>query len=294
MNRRRFLETAGFLAATLETQAQSPSRSASKIKTTVVLDILGGTIDQQIEIAAKAGIESLQMLAQYQPWTDADVDRVKKLCDSHRFAFDGLLAQMDWKKRPVSIVDPAHRENFLADVRHAMGLAEKLGAKHIMVNSGLSAAGKSYEEQYASLREGVKQAGDVVAKQGYTLLLEPLNSLVDHPGCFLTSCVEGLKLVREVNHPNVRLLYDIYHEQVQRGNVIRTLTEAAPYVAVFHVADNPGRNDPGTGEINYVNVFRAIQKTGFSGYIGMEYRPLGDPVASLTKAVQGMRTGLEG
>jgi len=76
--------------------------------------------------------------------------------------------------------------------------------------------------------------------------------------------------------------------------VIRTLTEAAPHVAVIHIADNPGRNDPGTGELNYTNVFRAIQKTGFSGYIGMEYKPLGDPVASLTKAIQGMRTALEG
>ena len=292
MNRRRFLGTAGLLAATLEAQDQLPRGGNSKIKTSIILDILGGTIDQEIETAAKAGFDSMEMLAQYQPWTAADIERVQGLCKSRKIGFDGLLAQMDWKKRPVSTVDPAHRQNFLADVEHAMGLADKLGIKQIMINSGLSAAGKTYDEQYASMKEGVKQAADLVAKAGYNLLLEPLNSLVEHPGCFLTSCVEGLKVVKEINHPHLKLLFDVYHEQVMRGNVIRTLTEAAPHVAVFHIADNPGRNDPGTGELNYANVYRAIQKTGFSGYIAMEYKPLGDQVASLTKALAGMRAGV--
>jgi hydroxypyruvate isomerase len=115
-----------------------------------------------------------------------------------------------------------------------------------------------------------------------------LNSLVDHAGCYLTSCVEGLKLVKEINLPHFRLLFDLYHEQIMRGNLIRTLTEAQPYVAVFHVADNPGRNDPGTGEVYYPNVYAAIRKTGYNGYIGMEYHPLDTaaPLASFTKAVK--------
>ena len=88
------------------------------------------------------------------------------------------------------------------------------------------------------------------------------------------------------------MLFDIYHEQVQIGNVIRTLTDAAPSVAVFHIADNPGRNDPGTGEMNYSNIYKAIQKTGFGGYVTMEYLPLGDQRASLTKAVDEMKSVL--
>jgi hydroxypyruvate isomerase len=122
-----------------------------------------------------------------------------------------------------------------------------------------------------------------------SLLVEPLNSLVDHAGCFLTSCVEGVKLVREINHPNVRLLYDIYHEQIMRGNVIRSLTEAMPQIALIHVADNPGRNQPGTGELNYANIYKAIQKTGYTGRIAMEFRPVGDPVAALSTALKGLR-----
>jgi hydroxypyruvate isomerase len=104
--------------------------------------------------------------------------------------------------------------------------------------------------------------------------------------------VEGAKLIRQVDNPHVRLLFDIYHEQVQEGNVIRTLTEAADIVAVFHVADNPGRNDPGTGEINYFNVYKAIQKARYGGYVAMEYLPLGDQVDSLTKALNDFRAAM--
>ena len=104
--------------------------------------------------------------------------------------------------------------------------------------------------------------------------------------------MEGLRLVKEVDNPHVRLLFDIYHEQVQIGNVIRTIQEAASRTEVFHVADNPGRNDPGTGEMNYPNIYKAIQKAVYRGYITMEYLPLGDPVKSLTKAVDEMRAAI--
>jgi hydroxypyruvate isomerase len=98
--------------------------------------------------------------------------------------------------------------------------------------------------------------------------------------------------MKDVDNPHVKLLFDIYHEQVQIGNVIQTLTQAAPHVAVFHIADNPGRNDPGTGEMNYTNIYKAIQKTGYGGYICMEYLPVAEPVASLKKAVDHMRSSI--
>lgn len=286
------MQSAGLLATGLPAQAQPPSAAKAGNKATLMLEMLKGTIEQEFELAARAGFQSVESLTQYALWTDADIALVKKLCRSYRMGVDTVLAQQDWKKRPVSIVDPAHREPFLGDVRKAIVCAQKLEIPHISVTSGLSAAGKPVEEQYASLTEGIKRAADLVAAAKLTLLVEPLNSLVDHPGCFLASCVDGLKLVKEINLPHVRLLFDIYHEQIMRGNVIRTLTEAAPFVSVFHIADNPGRNDPGTGEIDFPNVYRAIQKTGYTGYIGMEYRPLGNPLASFTKAVNGLRAVL--
>jgi hydroxypyruvate isomerase len=253
---------------------------------------LKGTIDQKLEAAARAGLQSDELVAEHVQWTDAETSRVKKLARSLGLGMDTIIATPDWKSRPVSMVNPDHRENFLKDVRQAIDFARKLEVPQIILMSGDEIPGRGREEQYASLLEGARRAGDLAAKADVTMIVEPLNSKVNHKGFFLTTCAEGLKLVREVNNPHVKLLFDIYHEQVQVGNVIRTITDAASEVAVFHVADNPGRNDPGTGELNYGNIYRAIAKTGYSGYITMEYLPLSDQVASLTKAVDEMRAAI--
>ena len=152
----------------------------------------------------------------------------------------------------------------------------------------------SYDQQYSNLSESGKRAAELAAQAKLTLIFEPLNSKVNHKGYFLTTCVEGLKLVKDVDNPHFRLLFDLYHEQVQIGNVTRTAVAAAPYVAVYHVADNPGRNDPGTGEMRYPNIYKAIQKTGYAGYICMEYLPLAEPMASLKTSVDEMRTSVVG
>jgi hydroxypyruvate isomerase len=277
-------------AALAAPQTGAPPKAA--ITSSVMLWTLKGTFEEKLEIVARAGIQSVELIGEYVPWSGADIARVKKTARSFGLGMDTLLGNPDWGKRPVSMVDPAQRDNFLADVRNAIGFARKLEIPQIILMSGNAIPGRTHEEQYASLLEGAKRAGDLAAEAKLTMIVEPLNSLVNHKGFFLTTCTEGLKLIREVDNPHVRLLFDIYHEQVQEGNVIRTLTEAAPEVAVFHVADNPGRNDPGTGEINYTNVYKAIKKTGYAGYLTMEYLPLGDPAASLTKAVNGFRAAL--
>ncbi|HUE02064.1 MAG TPA: TIM barrel protein [Bryobacteraceae bacterium] len=295
MQRRHLLKTGAALlagAAIARPQASAPPKA--KITSSVMLWTLKGAIEEKLETAARAGLQSVELIDEYAHWSDADIARVKKIARSFGLGIDTLLSSPDWVKRPVSMVDPAHREAFLADVRNAIGFAQKLEIPQLILMSGNAIPGRTHEEQYASLLEGAKRAGDLAAEAKLTMIVEPLNSLINHKGFFLTTCTEGLKLIREVDNPHVRLLFDLYHEQVQQGNVIRTLTEAAPDVAVFHVADNPGRNDPGTGEMNYPNIYKAIQKTGYGGYLTMEYLPLGEQVASLTKAVDGFRLALAG
>jgi len=293
MDRRELLKSGAVLAAgAIATRAQQPLPPKAKIASSVMLWTLKGSFEEKLEIAARSGVQSVELVGEYADWTDADIARVKKLTRSFRLGMDVLIATPDWQKRPVSMVDPAQRDNFLADMRRAITVAHQLEITQILLMSGNAIAGRTHEEQYASLLEGCKRAGDLVAAANLTAIVEPLNSLVNHKGFFLTTCVEGAKLIRQVDNPHVRLLFDIYHEQVQEGNVIRTLSEAADIVAVFHVADNPGRNDPGTGEMNYQNIYKAIQKTGYSGYVAMEYLPLGDPVESLTKALNEFRTAV--
>jgi hydroxypyruvate isomerase len=295
MERRQILKTAAALVAGAALgKAQSNTPPKAKITSSAMLWTLKGSFEDKLEAAGRVGLQSVELIDEYAHWSGADIARVKKTAGSFGLGMDTLLGSPDWGKRPVSMVDPAHREAFLADVRNAIGYARKLEIPQIILMSGNAIAGRTHEEQYASLLEGARRAGDLAAEAKVTMIVEPLNSLVNHKGFFLTTCTEGLKLVREVDNPHVRLLFDLYHEQVQQGNVIRTLTEAAPEVAVFHVADSPGRNDPGTGEMNYPNIYKAIQKTGFAGYLTMEYLPVGEQVASLTKAVDGFRGAMAG
>jgi hydroxypyruvate isomerase len=292
MKRRELLQFGAAAAAYAQTGPSIPVPPKAKITSSVMLWTLKGTFEEKVESAAKAGMQSVELVQEHVNWDDAEIARVKKLVASFGMGIDTLIATPDWARRPVSMVDPAQRENFLADVRSAIVYAQKLEVPQIILMSGNAIPGRSHAEQYASLLEAAKQAGDLAATAKLTMIIEPLNSLVNHKGFFLNTCVEGSALVRQVDNPHVRLLFDIYHEQVQIGNVIRTITAAADQVAVFHVADNPGRNDPGTGEIHYANVYKAIQKTGYGGYVTMEYLPLGDQTASLKKAVDDFRAAL--
>jgi hydroxypyruvate isomerase len=286
MDRRDFLTSAGAMMLAQAVEAQP----APAITSSVMLWTLKGSFQQKLEVAAQSGVESVELVSEHVNWTDAQIRDMKKLAASLRLKMDTILAQNDWGRRPVSMVKPEDRDAFLADVRQAVTMAQKLEIPQIILMSGNSVAGRTHEEQYASLLESTKRAGDLAAAANLDLIIEPLNNKVDHKGFFLSTCVEGLKLVKEADNPRVKLLFDIYHEQVQIGNVIRTMKEAAPHVAVFHIADNPGRNDPGTGEMNYDNIYKAIAAMNFKGYVTMEYLPLADQTASLTRAVRGMRT----
>jgi hydroxypyruvate isomerase len=271
---------------------QSGVPKKAKITSSVMLWTLKGSFQDRVQIAAKAGMQSIELVGEHANWSESETATMLKFVRSFNLTMDTIIATPDWGKRPVSMVDPAQRDNFLADVKKAIEWSRKLEVPQIILMSGNAIPGKTYEEQFASLVEGSKRAAELAAKADVTLIVEPLNSKVDHKGFFLNNCLEGLRLVKQVDSPSFKLLFDLYHEQVQAGDVTRSLTEAARHVAVFHVADNPGRHDPGSGEMNYGHLYKTIQKTGFSGYICMEYLPLAEPVASLKKAVDEMRANV--
>lgn len=280
--------------AAAQTPPAAPPPAKAKITSSVMVWTLKGTIEERLEAAAKAGLQSVEFVGEHVKWSDADIARIKKTARSFGLGIDTISAVPNWSREPVSMLDPAQRPALLRQVSEALVFAEKLEIPYLLLMSGNTIPGKSYAEQWASLAEGAKRAGELAAKAGKTLIAEPLNNKVDHKGFFLATCVDGLKLVKEVDNPHVRLLFDVYHEQVQVGNVIRTIQEAAPYTCVFHVADNPGRHEPGTGEMHWPNIYKAIAKTGYDKYITMEYVPLSEPVASLKKAVDEMRHALAG
>lgn len=297
-DRRSFLKTAaGLLVSSGVSLAQQPpsvpAPKKARITSSVMLWTLKGTMDEKLAKAADAGIQSVELIYEYEDWSDADAAQYKRMVASYGMHMDTILASKDWPKRPVSLVNPAHREAFLADVKHAIAWAKKLDVPQIILMAGNVQPDMTHEAQYASMVESAKRATDLAAAAEVTLIIENLNSKVNHPGYFLNSAAEALKLVKEVDHPRFRFLYDLYHEYVQNGDPLPILKEAHPYVNVFHVADAPGRHDPGTGEMKWAELYSAIGKSGYAGYVAMEYLPEPvDQAASLIKAVTAMRSAL--
>ena len=139
---------------------------------------------------------------------------------------------------------------------------------------GLTPEGVSVEEVRRTLVDNLRFAAAALEKEGIRLLVEPVNNS-DIPGFHLVHTRDALDLFEEAGHTNLWLQYDIYHMQVMEGNLTRTILDNLPRIAHMQLADNPGRHEPGTGEINYANLFRFIDEAGYDGWIGCEYNPSG-------------------
>ena len=182
------------------------------------------------------------------------------------------------------LTSPECRDAFVEGVRESARAAAALGAGKMITQVGQD-TGAPREEQHASIVAGLRAAASVLEQTGTVLMIEPLNTLVNHPGYYLASAAEAFDIVREVDHPLVKVVYDIYHQQVTEGNIIPTVRENLACIAHFHAAGHPGRNEPWFGESDYGNIFAAIDEAGYTGYCGLEYRPLLSPEESLKEAL---------
>lgn len=170
-----------------------------------------------------------------------------------------------------NLVDANKRNEFVASVKTSLANAKILGAKGLIAIAGQELEGVTREAQKQSMIDGLKEAAKLLAGTGVKMYLEPLNVLVDHKGYFLYRSCEAFEILQEVNSPDVKLLFDIYHQQITEGNLIANITKNIEWIGHFHVAGNPGRGEPYLGEINYREVFCAINEAGYTGYAGLEY-----------------------
>jgi hydroxypyruvate isomerase len=175
------------------------------------------------------------------------------------------------------LTNPAEREGFLTEIGNAIETAKKIGTRRLVVLTGLEREGVSRSEQMDSCVAGLRAAAPILEKAGMTAIVEPVNTRVTRPGFFLPSAREGFAMLRRVDSPHVKLLFDIYHVQISDGDLIPQIRDNIAWIGHFHIGDHPGRMQPGTGEINYRNVFQAIyelQEAGrFDGYAALEYHP---------------------
>ncbi len=175
-----------------------------------------------------------------------------------------------WTEPNLASGNKEKREEFLDDIRNAIEVAKRVNAKWMTVVPGHVDLRLSMGYQTANVIESLKQASGLLQPHGLTMVLEPLN-FRNHPGLFLTESPQAYEICKAVDSPSCKILFDIYHQQIQEGNLIPNIDSCWDEIAYFQIGDNPGRKEPTTGEINYRNVFRFIYQKGFNGIMGMEH-----------------------
>jgi hydroxypyruvate isomerase len=170
-----------------------------------------------------------------------------------------------------TLTTEAHRDVFLKELRESIDIAKRVNARWVTVVPGHVDRRPHFDYQTAIVVETLKRGAAMLEPHGLVMVLEPLNTLRNHPGMFLTTTPQAYLVCKAVASSSCKILFDIYHQQITEGNLIPNITTAWDEIAYFQAGDNPGRNEPGTGEINYRNVFKHIHGRGFTGVVGMEH-----------------------
>jgi hydroxypyruvate isomerase len=299
MNRRQFTAhlTQTFLGAGVINGASLPSLGkqgtpfeaaprTARFKLSVMLWTIFRDLpfEQRLEKVAEAGYNYVELVGEYSSWSEDDYTRANTKRRELGLKFDATAGLKH------GVGNPSERDALLSNLREALVSMEKLDCPAIILLSGNVIPGLTREEQHRSCIDGLKQAvnlidGKKIAGEPVRLLLENID-LKENPSYFLASAAEGFEIVKAVKHPQVQMLYDLFHEQIGQGNLIEKLKENVQLVGGVHVADVPGRHEPGTGEINYQNIFSTLSELGYDRVVAMEFLPTADPISKLIAARQ--------
>jgi hydroxypyruvate isomerase len=295
MNRRDFHKLAlSTSAATLLPAsglwADAPAQSANEgHKFSVMLWTLPKklTFEQQLQIVADAGYTGAEVGKEYEAWTPAEWKTNLAKLHSLGIQVDSAVPGRN------ALADISKRTALTEDLKKAIPGANELGCKQFIYTAYNRVPEQTPEQQRAAIVDTLKYAADLLEKDGIEIVLEPIH-LAEHKEEAVISVAEAFEITRLVNSPRVKVLYDFYHEQIQAGNLIEKLTKNIDQVGLVHIADVPGRHQPGTGEINYINIYRELARLKYDRYICMEFMSQGDPTATLKKAredaIAAMRT----
>src|SRR2546428_3790572 len=266
MDRRRFAKTAvAALGAAAIPSLLSSAQPSGSNSLPFNLSVMLWTVnkdhpfEQGQEKVAEAGYQAVELVKECENWTDADFRRANTKKRSLGITFDATAGV--W----TGTADPAARDKFVADLKNFLPIAEKLECPAIIVLSGNRVEGLSHDAHHEACIEALKRGADLAAKQRVRLVLVNIDQ-EENPKYYLTSVAEGFEIIRNVDHPRVKFLYDFYHEQISEGNLIETLENNIDLVGLVHIADVRGRHEPGTGEIKYANIFRKLAQLKYDRY----------------------------
>ncbi|MEY4722011.1 MAG: hypothetical protein RIQ46_1736 [Pseudomonadota bacterium] len=236
---------------------------------------LHANMADRVREAAQAGFPA----GEFHLWRDKDLAGV-----ATALAETGVKLSAICVDPRRSLVDPAQHGELLGAVAETIAAARAIGLPPMIVASGFTREGVSEADHFAAAVDALRQIAALAAQAGAMVLLEPLNSVIDHPGMYLVSTTLGLDLVEAAGSPNLRLLYDVYHSTVMGEDMGEVLAGRMHLVHHVQVADFPGRNEPGTGTIDWDRVMGTLRRLGYDGGIGLEYRPTLPPAQSLALA----------
>ncbi len=211
-------------------------------------------------------------------WKEKDIQKIKELCRVYDLKIASFSGDQDF-----SMVDENQKEDYIAFVQESIEIAKLLDCNNLVIHSNALGENGVVINHYPNIAQTNKIAAmlDVLKtlameaeKSNVTLVLEALNTMVDHSGNFLAFTREAAELIKSVNSSHIKILYDIYHMQIMEGNIINTLKAYIDVIGYIHIADVPGRHEPGTGEINFSNIMKTLKKLKYDGIIGFELAPL--------------------
>lgn len=240
---------------------------------------------ERIYKAKQAGFQAVEFWL----WQPRKPDAIKKALDETGLEMAVFQGNVDGR-----MIDPKDFELYISGVRKSVEAAKKLGARNLFLMTDILQEDRtvleppypiSDEDKRSNIRKVLKTLAPVAEEAGITMVIEPLNIYVDHKGYYLSQSKPAFDLVREIGSKNIKVLYDIYHMQIMEGNIIQTLRDNMDAIGYVHIADVPGRNQPGTGEINYRNIFKVLRELEYEGNVGFEFEPRGGGTEDIIKEV---------
>ena len=278
MQRRVFIDgvlaaAGGLLLEPLAGPSSNQARAAGRYKLRYAprLDFLRDelTIPQRLEVFAQHGFDATEYNG-LMGHPIAEVEEIRKKLDSLGMEMGIFVANPGgWKT--AGLVDPAQRDAFLGELKKAVEYHKVIGNRSCTIITGPERPGWPRGQQRIHVIDGLRKAAELLEPTQLTVVLEPLNLWVDHAGYYLVNSDEAAEVMHAVGSSHVKILFDIYHQQISEGNLINNIRRYWDYIGYFQVGDVPGRKEPGTGEVNWRNVFKAIHEKGYKGILGMEH-----------------------
>lgn len=270
MKRRSFLTTCAGVAGALTAagklaHAATPEGPFAKLplRMAVPYGWFDGSPEERLKAAAAYGLPGIEWLG-----PSGDLAELRRCSDITGVAWTciggaGAIA-------PGHMVQPAEHDKTVEQFRANVERAKQLNCTRLIGLTGNQRDDATFEEQTRYVIQCLERLAPIAEENNVTIVMEALNVLVDHGGYFLTRTDHTMEILKAVDSPNVKMCFDIYHQQITEGNVIRNFQSNIDRIGHFHVGDNPGRQEPGTGELNYSNIFKAISETGYDGFVSLE------------------------